>query len=500
MKYRGIFLLAITAVVMLSVYVSGLEPERNRYHQHLEAAEKAPCTDHDESVFCTHLPLMSITLDSKLPRPCYYENGTRIDNKVEVGATIKVFDSQLENNHLNDTPVVEERALVNYRGNSSLAFDKKGYSVKFREDNLVDSKDVSICGMVADSRWALHGPFLDRTLIRNYVSYNLAGEIMEYAPEVRFCELFVDDEYMGVYLIVERINFNENGRINLTKTDPDRAATSFILLLDDGGDDPTRVLNTFFDISGKRGISTRKYERLGITYPSSTLTEAQKEYIEDWISQFEKVLTSFDANNQAYGYKNYIDVDSFAQHFLINELLMNTDAGQLSTYYVKDIRGKIKIVGWDYNNVLNNYFPDLLDKQLIYSVNAWNSYLLRDEDYVDTVIKMYYKLRETYFSEEYLYNYIDETVAYLGDAIDRNYEKWGYVFTDEYIYDETREPGDSPLKVLSPYERNPHSHEEAVNYMKEVFRIRCEYLDHTIESLRVRSHPSVNKQFRMDEE
>lgn len=496
MKYRGIFLLAITAVVMLSVYVSGLEPERNRYHQHLEAAEKAPCTDHDESVFCTHLPLMSITLDSKLPRPFYYENGTRIDNKVEVGATVKVFDSQLENNHLSDTPIVEERALVNYRGNSSLAFDKKGYSVKFREDNLVDSKDVSLCGMVADSRWALHGPFLDRALIRNYVSYNFAGEIMEYAPEVRFCELFVDDEYMGVYLIVERINFNENGRINLTKTDPDRAATSFILLLDDGGDDPTRVLNTFFDISGKRGLSTRKYERLGITYPSSTLTEAQKEYIEDWISQFEKVLTSFDANNQAYGYKNYIDIDSFAQHFLINELLMNADAGQLSTYYVKDIRGKIKIVGWDYNNVLNNYMDiDLLETQLIYSVNAWNSYLLRDEDYVNTVIEMYYKLRETYFSEEYFYNYIDETIAYLGDAIDRNYEKWGYVFTDEHIYDEN-----GSKRMLLPRERNFHSYEESVSNMKEVFMIRCEYLDHTIENLRARSHPSVNKQFRMDEE
>ena len=69
MKYRWIFALSIAAALALSVLVSGMEPEHNRYHQHLEAEEKPPCTDHDEFVFCTHLPLMEITTDAPVPKP-----------------------------------------------------------------------------------------------------------------------------------------------------------------------------------------------------------------------------------------------------------------------------------------------------------------------------------------------------------------------------------------------------------------------------------------------
>jgi len=59
----------------------------------------------------------------------------------------------------------------------------------------------------------LHGPFLDKTLMRNYMWYNLSGQIMEWAPDVRFCEVFLNGGYQGVYVMEEQI---ESATINWT--------------------------------------------------------------------------------------------------------------------------------------------------------------------------------------------------------------------------------------------------------------------------------------------
>ena len=44
--------------------------------------------------------------------------------------------------------------------------------------------------------------------VRNYISYNIEGEIMAYSPNVRLCEMFLNDEYMGIYLLIEKIKYN----------------------------------------------------------------------------------------------------------------------------------------------------------------------------------------------------------------------------------------------------------------------------------------------------
>ena len=64
---------------------------------------------------------------------------------------------------------------------------------------------------------------------------------------------------------------------------------------------------------------------------------------------------SYDFNNKKYGYKNYIDVDSFVSYFIIHELVVNYDAGSYSTYIYKDTSGKYKMCVWDFNNACDNY-------------------------------------------------------------------------------------------------------------------------------------------------
>ena len=494
MKYKIISGITIIMIIIIAIVFENSEVKNNRYHQHLQSPQKQECTHQLDELFCTHLPLISIVSEKEIPYEYLTdengidllgENGNTVQNNEMVSALVSYYDNQTLNNHLSDQPVISENALIRIRGRSSRSFDKKGYYFKFKEDNLTHNKDISLSGMTADSDWILHGPLLDQSLIRNYLCYNISGEIMDYAPNVRFCELFLNGEYMGLYVLTEKIDYNDEGRINISETDDNLNETSYILKLDSGSEDSFYDLNTFSNYTGKSGTPNRLNKRLEIVYPSTTLTNEQKKYIEDEISYFEKTLSSYDSNNKDIGYASYINVESFVEYFIINEFTMNADAGRLSTYYYKDIRGKLNMVVWDFNSAYNNYMVDMSNPHsLMMTDKYWFNYLLKDEQFVDEIIKTYNELRDSYLSDEYLFNYIDETVAYLSDAIDRNNEKWGYLYTTENA-------------MITPFSKNSKDFEDTIENLKAIISERGAYLDENLENLYAHSHPSTNKQFEV---
>ena len=87
---------------------------------------------------------------------------------------------------------------------------------------------------------------------------------------------------------------------------------------------------------------------------------------------------------------------------------------------------------WDFNACCGNYIRDVSAKTFFLTERTWFSKLVNDEAFTQAVIDRYRDLRKTYFSDEYLSNYIDQTIAYLGPAIDRNFEKWGYTFDKKF--------------------------------------------------------------------
>ena len=193
-------------------------------------------------------------------------------------------------------------------------------------------------------------------------------------------------------------------------------------------------------------------------------------------------MYSFDYDTHNYGYFYDINVSSFVDYFIINEFTTNYDAGWLSTYVYKDIGGKYNMVIWDFNSACDNYSDSVLNPMHFeMQYNIWYYMLTKDENFTDEIINRYRELRETYLSEDYLYNYIDKTVAYLGDAIDRNFEVWGYTFEEFF--------------PLEPDERNPKNYEEAVQQIKDFIHVRGEWMDENIEILRQYSHESKNKKF-----
>lgn len=485
MKYKLAGIAAcITALLicLFAPYTAGRgEP---RYHQHIQAQSKQECT-HGEEVFCTHLPLVMIDTGAvEIPgKAVKDENGqtvftTAADGTDEITAHIRIADNQTENNHLDTEPALSSDIRIHVRGNSSRFFDKPGYAVRLITADGGNNPQP-VMGMDAHHEWALHGPFIDKTLIRNYMWYNIAGEIMDYAPNVRFCEVMLNGEYQGVYVMVETITAGRNGaRLELSVDKKDNTFSGYLLRLDRGSAYDIKNISTF------SAYSLRTRHILNIEYPGvSNLTPELAESIRQDFSQFEKALYSYDFGSSDYGYKKYINVDSFVDYFLINEFTCNYDAGWLSTYIYKDIDGKYRLCIWDFNSACDNYQESMIASEHFEMQNClWYVMLMKDEDFTDRIISRYYELRQTYFSEKYLNDYIDGCVEYLGDAIDRNYSKWGHTFLPEY-------------DPLIPAERNPRSYEESVDHIREFLTERIAWMDANIETLRQYSESSKIKKF-----
>lgn len=426
-----------------------------------------------ESEFCTHLPIVSIdTNKQKIPGEA--RDGSMITTKV------KVIDNREGGNHLSDKSKVKTLANIRYRGNSSMKFDKKGYLLKFIKKDGSENPE-KVIGMDKHDEWALHGPFLDKTLLRNYLWYHISGEIMDSAPDSRFCELFVDGEYKGVYVMVESPSRGDKGRMQIKKIKKGKDYTGYIVRLDKGTDNPLQDLNTFSKYSMNTGLDPGL--KLEIIYPGKNrLNKTLQEYIRRDMSKFEKALYSYDYDSKRYGYEQYIDVDSFVNYLIINEFTQNYDAGNMSTYLYKDYNGKLRMYVWDFNSANDFYKYSINIEEFEFQWNTWFTMLMRDEKFTKRIIERYRYLRRHYLSDEYLCNYIDEIVNYLGPAIDRNYEVWGYTFEKEE-------------DILIPESRNPRNYEDAIKQLKKHIVERGKFMDENIETLRQFSSESKVKKF-----
>lgn len=486
----AIIIVAAAAVLGASIYQINMKKNK-RVHQHLAAPEKELCVlDHSDGTLCTHLPLISIdTGDKTIPGiPTDQEDifGERIYTMAEDGESMitvhmNVFDSQTSYNHLADDPTLSTAIQIRIRGHSSREFGKPPFLIKLITDEGTE-RDEALLGMSEHNEWSLHGPFLDKSLIRNYLFYNLSGEMMDYAPNCRFCELVVDGDYKGIYLLVETITAGENGRLPIIMKKKNSMLSGYLLRIDR----PTEIdLETLRDVDVFTERTYVQHMDVAIRYPGrARLTDDLKDRIEKDFSAFEKAIYSYDYDSGDYSYKRYIDVNSFVDYYIINAVSSNMDAGRFSTYMYKTIDGKYKLCVWDFNNCCNNFVDDETweDFDGVRSALYLNM-LFRDRDYVEHVISRYRDLRKTLLSDDYLNNYIDDTIEYLGDAIDRNNIRWA-----EYI-------ASDPLIDLENTGRNPHSQKEAVEMLKDNLFTRLDWMDENIDYLLQYCAGSANKKF-----
>ncbi len=481
-------IISIIVVAVVSVVVAEIAEsynyivERNnisRYYQHLEVVpDEATFV---EGEFNTKLPIVSIeTGGQEIPGlPIVNPQGTEVgytlnyDGETTISADITIFDEKNEYNQLSDTPAIQSDINLRIRGNSSRYYDKKSYKIEFVDQEGLES-NVDVMGMGRYDEWALYGPFLDKTLIRNYVYLNLYGELYPETPDMRYCQVFMDGEYVGLYLMMETVAA-DNDRVNLTSFTTRRDVTSYIVELDKS--DTTKPVETFTRYTQ----NLEQLTILSVVYPGvQNQTQEFLDYIANDVSEFEKALYSYDFDDPEKGYRAHINVDSFVDYYIINEFAVINDMANRSTYLYKDLGGKLTMSPlWDFNNAADHYYvevPGSDTEGYLYYDRVWYTMLMKDPYFVDKVIERYRELRTVgILNEQKILELIDQTTAFLEQDSQLNFEVWGYSFDPSRLDNYNKLMGD---------DRNSTSYTEAIQQLETFMIERGRWLDQHIEGLK----------------
>ena len=104
---------------------------------------------------------------------------------------------------------------IEIRGQSSQSFPMKSYGFELW-DNAGSSKSQSILGMPSESDWVLYAPYTDKTLMRNFLAYTMSREMGHWAANSRYVEVMLNNQYVGIYVLMEKVKRNNN-RVSISK-------------------------------------------------------------------------------------------------------------------------------------------------------------------------------------------------------------------------------------------------------------------------------------------
>ncbi|MBQ1017949.1 CotH kinase family protein [Micromonospora sp. D93] len=333
------------------------------------------------------------------------------------------------------TPTLSTRAGFRLRGNSSATFEKTPFRVEFW-DNENDDADYPVLGMPADSDWVLRGPFPDKALIREALVYDLGREMGLPAPRYAFAEFYLNTDaapvgagdYMGVYMFMETIK-NSKDRLDLKQLDEDDVTLPKI----QGGyiwkfewmaaEEPTLPCT---------GPAATCWNYLEVADPSP-LQPQQRDWLRGHLQEFNDVLHSSNFADPNTGYRKYIDVDSFIDLMIVNELSREMDAYVRSSHFYKDRDSKI-FAGplWDFDLSFgvggffaNDQVSGWQHQQTRQpSANDWFAQLLRDPAFVNQARSRWQTLRRGLLSDAALQTRVNALATPLTNAAQRNFQRW----------------------------------------------------------------------------
>lgn len=386
----------------------------------------------DVEGFSSNLPLVVLHCPQELPKYKYFDDGLEhVDDSVNPWAigSMDIIDIKSDNNRatLHSKPDISTNIKIKKRGHTSIEFDKSQFYIKTVDDKE-EQIPVDIFGMGEESEWVLNGSMADKSMIRNYLPYRIAAQIMEYAPRCKFCEVIYENDgvyiYQGVYLMTESIKVSPK-RVNVDESKRKNVYTSYMVRRD-----RDTSFDTILDTYGTKEGLTEEY--IGIKYPSiGKQTKENIEYITSDFSTIEKVLYS-EESAVFSTYDSYIDADTFVDYFLINEYFGNYDAGEHSTYMYKNSGDRLKIGPvWDFDQAMNNASLQEADPlSIAMQDRAFFAQLSTDTVFVDKLKNRYSQLRASYLNDEYIFAIIDETTNYLQEARAREWYRWAADYND----------------------------------------------------------------------
>jgi hypothetical protein len=321
---------------------------------------------------------------------------------------------------------------IEIRGSSSQNFPKKSYGFETKTSALVDV-DVSLLGMPEENDWVLYAPYTDKTMIRDVLTYTLDASLGHWSPRCRYVELFLNGNYQGVYVLMEKIKRNKN-RVDIAK----------LLTTDNSGADLTGGYIIKIDKltgGGGEGWYSDYYNAVGRTYyqydypKAKEITSTQKTYIQSCVRNMERSLYQEKFTGTG-SYHDFLNDSSFIDFMIINELAKNVDGYRLSSYLYKGKNDRLNCGPiWDFNLTYGNadYYSGWLTTGFQYQAYLgndnsqnpfWWSKLMCDPNYVKQLKRRWVLLRRKELSYQRISFVIDSLTSVIAEAKDRNYQRW----------------------------------------------------------------------------
>jgi len=387
---------------------------------------------------------------SNLPLVILDTHGVDIPDEPKLFAQMGIIDNGPGKINSIDDPFTDYHGniAIEVRGSSSQMFPKKQYAIELKSSLLVDTSAI-ILGMPQEEDWILQGPYSDKSLIRNVLIYKLGNDLGQYAPRTVLCEVYLNGQYRGVYFMTEKIK-RDSGRVDISKLNPDQNSGDdltggYIVKIDKfdgatiglGWDSPYPAV-----APGQNGIIHFQYH-----YPAEdVITPQQGNYIRQYVTAFESALKASYFRDPIKGYKNYINVDSFIDFAICNEITKNVDGYRLSTFLHKDRDskdGKLYMGPiWDFNLGFGNadYCDGWLTTGWAWDFNNicgpavpfWWAKLLKDPNYIFQFKERWTSLRQNALSNETVLGYIDSLATVLDEPQKRNFIQ--YPILNQYIW------------------------------------------------------------------
>ena len=376
---------------------------------------------------------------SNLPILMLDTSGEEIPSEPKIPASIKIIKrpndqrNYVTDQNNSDYIDYEGPIQIEVRGSSSSLFSKKQYALTTYDD-AGEKDNVKLLGMPKENDWILSGLAFDTTFVRDFVSYKLSNSIGQYASRAEYCELLLNGEYKGIYMLLEKLKADDS-RIDIKKVDEDdntlpKITGGYITKADKIEGEEVEA----WQMQNYAGWET-KYAH---EHPKpDEVTTDQHDYIQAVF--FDLDQKSLDANvSLSDGYPSIIDIPSFVDFILINELASNPDAYQFSTFFHKDRRGKLRAGPiWDLNlSFGNDLFFWGFDRS---KYNVWQfmdgnvgskfwQNLFNEPNFKCYLARRWNQLTATGqpLSENKIFELIDQTVSLITEAVGRQELQWNF--------------------------------------------------------------------------
>ena len=321
------------------------------------------------------------------------------------------------------------------RGNSTWSLPKKPYKLKFNEK-------VSLLGEPKDKEWVLLANYTDKTSIRNELGFFMGRmSNLSYTSRTHYVDLILNDKYVGTYQLAEQQKIAEN-RVNV-------GDDGYLLEIDARAYED----GIYFKVPSLT-------QPINIKDPDIEIGSEEYNYIVNFISEVEAALYSKDFTNTENGYAKYLDIDSFVDWYIINEIAKNNDAVFYTSCYMHHKKGGKLYMGplWDfdigfgninYNN--NNSVEGFWIKKA-----EWYSRLFEDPQFV---VRVKERFNYFYSNKNIIFNEINENATYLKYSVLENNAVWGTLY-----------------KYTWPNYAIWGSYENEVTYLKQWLNARMEWL------------------------